>query len=215
MGFGILFIGYFITFVGAISGASSLPVAPFTYLFGTAIIFFALIKGLVYQNKLFLSSTVVAVLLELVSIVVLILNFTSQNAKIYTIFVSIQISLAFLMHILLLFAIYFIAKEVGLSKIQARAIVNLVVSVLALVFMVLSTVLFEPLNQRFFLVGLTACMLFIIFTLAIIFKCYANICYEGDENMQKETTGVAIFDYLNSVLNKVINKNKNGKGSKK
>ncbi len=213
MGFGLLFIGYFITYLGGVS-AIALPIAPFTYLFGTGIIIYSL-RNLIYQNKLFLMSMLSAIALELVSIPVLVLNFTSPNTTIYQALAITQIALAFLTHVLLLLAILKISSELKITKIQSRVIVNLVVSALALIFLILSLALNEPLNQRFFLVGVTACVIFIIFTLGAIFRSYANICYEGDEHMQNETTGFAPFDFLNKMLNKAMNKNKDGKGKKK
>ena len=63
MGFGILFIGYFITYLGALSGAVALPIAPFTYLVGAGIIIYSL-KNLIYQNKLFLISMISAIALD-------------------------------------------------------------------------------------------------------------------------------------------------------
>lgn len=213
MGFGILFIGYFITYLGALSGAVALPIAPFTYLVGAGIIIYSL-KNLIYQNKLFLISMISAIALELVSIPVLVLNFTSPESSPYKVLAIIQISLAFITHLLLLFAILKISSELKITKIQSRAIVNLVVSTLALIFLILSIMLNEPLNQRFFLVGISACIIFVLFTLGAIFRCYASICYEGDEDMQRET-GFAPFDFLNRMLNKAMNKNKDGKGKKK
>ena len=139
MGFGILFIGYFITYLGALSGAVALPIAPFTYLVGAGIIIYSL-KNLIYQNKLFLISMISAIALELVSIPVLVLNFTSPESSPYKVLAIIQISLAFLTHLLLLFAILKISSELKITKIQSRAIVNLVVSALALIFLILSII---------------------------------------------------------------------------
>lgn len=212
MGFGLLFIGYFITYLGAIS-AIALPIAPFTYVVGTGIIICSLRK-LIYQNKLFLASIISAVALEIASISVLVLNFIMSASHVYKILTIIQISLAFLTHLLLLLAMLIISKELKITKIQSRIIVNLVVSAIALIFLIISIILSAPLNQRYFLIGITACVIFILFTLGAIFRCYANICYEGDENMQNET-GFAPFDFLNRILNKAMNKNKDGKGKKK
>lgn len=213
MGFGVLFIGYFITFLGALS-AIALPIAPFTYVVGSAIIIYSL-KNLIYQNKLFLVSMIASVLLELVSIPTLAFYFINPEASVYQALAVAQVVLAFLLHVALLLAIFVISKELNITKIESRAIVNLVVSAIALIFAILSLTLAEPLNQRFFLVALCTCLIFVIFTLGAIFRCYANICYEGDENMQKETTGIAPLDFLNKLLNKAMNKNKDGKGKKK
>ena len=47
-----------------------------------------------------------------------------------------------------------------------------------------------------------------IFMLVILFNCYAKICYEDDKYMDKETSGVPVFDFLNRLFNKATNKNK-------
>lgn len=214
MGFGVLFIAYFITYFGALTGITDWPISIFTYVVGAALMIYSLRK-LIYENKLFLLSMISTGMLELVSVVVLILTFAASNTMILKAMVIAQLVIAFINHALLLGAILKISKDVAVTKIQARAVVNLFVTIIAGILMLLGAFLPEPANMRFFMVGVVACLIFIVFTLATIFRCYANICYEGDEHMQKETTGVATFDFLNKLLNKVINKNKDGKGKKK
>ena len=50
-------------------------------------------------------------------------------------------------------------------------------------------------------------IIYVIFTLITVFNCYASICYEGDEDMEK-STGIKPLDFLNKVLDKAMNKNK-------
>ena len=47
--------------------------------------------------------------------------------------------------------------------------------------------------------------------LVIIFNSYMRICYEGDEKMQKTTTGNPLFDKLNDLSNKAFSRNRGGK----
>ena len=69
MGFGLLFIGYFIAYLGAFLPQISL----FTYVLGSGVILFSLRK-LIYENKLFVSSATLAIVLELLSIISLGIN---------------------------------------------------------------------------------------------------------------------------------------------
>ena len=52
MGFGLLFIGYFFTFIGALA----LPISQYTYVIGTGIILYSL-KKLILENKMFKLTT--------------------------------------------------------------------------------------------------------------------------------------------------------------
>ncbi|MBR2024428.1 MAG: hypothetical protein IKA02_01320 [Clostridia bacterium] len=204
MGFGLLFIGYFFTFIGALA----LPISQYTYVIGTGIILYSL-KKLILENKMFVASAIFACLFEIFSIVVLFLNlFQPQNGS-NSLFSSIQMVLSIVLNALLLLSIFIISKEVGATKIQSKSIVNLVVTAIAFVLITLSIILPDTNAQaRCFLVGYIAMIVYTVFTLICIFNCYASICYEGDENMEKET-GNKPLDFLNKILNKAMNKNKN------
>lgn len=212
MGFGILFIGYFFTFVGALA----IPVSKYTFVLGAGIILFSL-KKLILENKMFLISAIFAGVFEFLSIAVLFLSLFAPNTLIGNILFSVQLVAASALNILLLLAIYKISKDVGATKIQSKAIINLVVGTISLIFMLLSVVLPNAGGaSRCFFVGYVACVIYTIFTLVTIFNCYASICYEGDENMDNETTGIKPLDFLNKALNKVMFKNKdNDKTGKK
>jgi hypothetical protein len=54
---------------------------------------------------------------------------------------------------------------------------------------------------------------YIVLSATTIFNAYARICYEGDENMQRETSGIPIFDALNKLFDKAFTR-KNDKGKK-
>jgi hypothetical protein len=138
------------------------------------------------------------------------------SSSLNSIFSSVQIALACVLNLLLLFSIYIISKEVGATKIQSKSIVNLVVTTISLIFMLLYIALPDANAQaRCFLVGYVAMIIYVIFTLFTIFSCYASICYEGDEDMEK-STGIKPLDFLNKILDKAMNKNKDiGKSDKK
>lgn len=210
MGFGILFIGYFFTFIGALA----LPISQYTYVLGAGIILFSL-KKLILENKMFVATAIFTGVFEVYSIIALILSLFYPENSLNGIFSTLQISLACVLNILLLASIYIISKEVGATKIQSKAIVNLVVTAVALVLIILSIVLPDSSAQtRCFLVGYIAMLIFVVFTLITVFNCYASICYEGDENMEK-STGIKPLDFLNRILDKAMNKNKDINRDKK
>jgi len=210
MGFGLLFIGYFFTFLGAIT-----PLSTYCYVIGTGIIIYSL-KNLIFENKLFIATMVTSIILEFVSIAKMIMDvFGYVNTPTFNVINLIQGYLAPILNIILLAAIYLIAKQVGLIKVQSKAVVDLIIVgiyvISAVIFNVLSN---QFAKERLFVVNVIAQLIYTVFTLVIIFNCYARICYEGDENMDKET-GIKAFDFLNRALNKVMNKNKDNKTGKK
>ena len=68
MGFGLLFIGYFFTFLGAIT-----PLSTYCYVVGTGIIIYSL-KNLILENKLFVVTLITSIVLEVVSITKMMLD---------------------------------------------------------------------------------------------------------------------------------------------
>ncbi len=204
MGFGILFIGYFITYIGALV----IPISNFTYVLGAGVILYSL-KNLIKENKMFLASAILSGILELLSIAILILEFFAPSSTISSVLSTIQGVSFSALNIILLIAIFLIAKQVGAPKIQSKAIVNLVVSVISFTLLVISVlVINSSLAVRCFYVSYLASVIYSIFGLVAVFNCYASICYEGDENMEKEATGIKPLDFLNKALNKAMNKNK-------
>ena len=204
MGFGIMFIGYFITFVGALV----IPLAPYTYVLGAGVLLYSLRK-LVVENKMFLTTAIYTICFEILSLGVLVFDMFFANSIICDILTSIQMVAGPVLNVLLLISILLISKQVGATKIQSGAIVNLVVTVITLIFILLSVfITASDLAARCYLVGYVGCIIYTIFTLITVFRCYANICYEDDVNMEKETTGFKLLDTLNKWLNKANNKNK-------
>ena len=210
MGFGLLFIGYFFTFLGAIT-----PLSTYCYVIGTGIIIYSL-KNLIFENKLFVATMATSIILEVVSIAKMAIDVLGYvDTPIFNTFNLIQGYLAPVLSIILLLAVYLIAKQVGLIKVQTKAIVDLIIVGIY----VISAVIFNILDNQFakerlFAVSVISQIIYTVFTLVIIFNCYVRICYEGDENMDKET-GNKAFNFLNSALDRVMNKNKDNKTGKK
>ena len=204
MGFGILFLGYFIAFVGGLT-----PISMYTYVLGAGIIVYSL-KNLIYENKLFVASIFTAGALELVSIAVVIFKlFGLDKLGVYSILSIIQSYLAPALSIILLLAIYMIAKSVELKKLQARVIADIVITSIYIVFAVVFNFIR---NDIVGLISIIAQVIAVLFTLVIVFTSYMRICYEDDKDMNKEETGFKPLDVLNKGLNKVSKKkDKTGK----
>ena len=198
MGFGILFLGYFIAFVGGLT-----PISMYTYVLGAGIIVYSL-KNLIYENKLFVASIFTAGALELVSIAVVIIKlFGFDRLGIYSILSIIQSYLAPTLSIVLFLAIYVIAKSVDLKKLQARVVVNIIVTSIYIIFAVIFNF---TRNDIIGLISIIAQIVSVLFALVIIFTCYMRICYEDDKDMSKSETGFKPLDILNKGLNKVSKK---------
>ena len=204
MGFGILFIGYFFTFIGALA----IPISKFTYVLGAGIILYSL-KKLISENKMFLTSAILTGALEILSITILILEFFAPSSEVKSTLASIQMVSFSLLNLFLLSSIFIIARQVGALKIQSKAVVNLVISLISFVLLSISVfAIGTSFGARCFYVSYFASIIYSVFSLIIIFNCYASICYEGDENMENQSTGVKTLDFLNRALNKAMNKNK-------
>lgn len=203
MGFGILFFACFLTCFGELT-----PLASYTFVIGSALILYALYK-LYDQNKFFLLSAIGAFLLLLVSIITVIMNAFGINNMLYRIMVNVQTYTSAALVFLMLIAIYLLAKEVELRKIQGWCIVDGIFVFIYLAcdissMMIKSNAVFVRLG----VVCLVAQILYTVLLLVILFNCYARICYEDDKDMKKETTGMPVFDFLNKIFNKATNKNK-------
>ena len=203
MGFGLLFIGYFFMYIGAIT-----PLSAYTYVVGAGIIIYSL-KNLILENNMFKVSLISTILMEAISIIkIMIMLFGNVNGSFYNAINLTQGILAPIISILLVISIFIISKEVGLVKVQAKSIVDLII----LGIYMISAIVFSVVNsdfakERLFVINIITLLICTVFTLIIIFNCYAGICYEGDENMEKET-GNSFFDSLNRILDKARNKNK-------
>lgn len=211
MGFGILFFGYFLTFLGGIT-----PIAAFTYVLGSAIMLLALYK-LSEQNKLFATSCVMSFLLFLISFAIMLMyvfNYTSAIA--YNILILLQTLLSIAFNVILMLAIFAISKEVELTRIQVNSAINIFfISISGIVNIVSMFFDNEDVLARLGMVYFVSQILYTVFALIIIFKCYMKICYEEDRDMSQASGGVPIFDFLNRLFDKATHKNDKGnKGGK-
>ena len=210
MGFGLLFFACFLTYFGALVPAFSI----YFYVVGSAFMLYALYK-LSNQNKLFFVSTLVSLVFLILSIVIVALSvFAQSSGALYRVLIYVQTVLAPVLLIVVMAAIFIIAKEVELRKIQGWSIVNTALIVIAMIFEIVS--MFVNSGEaiaRLGLVWIILRVLYSAFTLVILFNCYARICYEDDADMEKSTTGMPVFDTLNRMLDKAIKK-KDGNNKK-
>ena len=210
MGFGLLFFACFLTYFGALVPAFSI----YFYVVGSAFMLYALYK-LSNQNKLFFVSTLVSLVFLILSIVIVALSvFAQSSGALYRVLIYVQTVLAPVLLIVVMAAVFIIAKEVELRKIQGWSIVNTALIVIAMIFEIVS--MFVNSGEAIARLGLVWIILRILysaFTLVILFNCYARICYEDDADMEKSTTGMPVFDTLNRMLDKAIKK-KDGNNKK-
>lgn len=210
MGFGILFFACFLTYLGELT-----PLAPYTFVLGSALILYAMYK-LYEQNKFFFISMIGAFILLLISIVNAIMSAFGAGNLLYRVMISVQSYTSVILLFFMLVAIYLIAKEVELRKIQGWCIVDgafvLIYTVCDIISMLIKN---NAVFVRLGVVCLATQILYTVLLLVILFNCYARICYEDDKDMKKEATGMPVFDFLNKSFNKATDKNrKNGPKSK-
>ena len=201
MGFGIMFLGYFFMYLGSFT-----TLGMYTAIVGSAIILFSL-KELIYQNKCFVASALLAILLVLDSIAVVFVNlFVSDTGTLYSILFYARDIIAAALNIMLMVSIFVISKSVSLPKIQAKAVVTLIFIALYVMGMALcNTVLRsnELLQSRIYPASVVCQLLAYIIGLITVFNSYMRICYAEDKDMTRKT-GVAPMDFLNDKLNRAM-----------
>ena len=204
MGFGLLFLGYFVAFLGSFLAELSV----FTFILGAGIILFSL-KNLVFENKMFIVSAVLAFILEISAILVATLGFmfVPETDVAYIIISQIYKWVVYALNASLMIAIFIIAKDVDVLKIKVKSIINLIfISIGVIVSVAHEFVTDGFARERLSIVSAGAQILFVILGLMTIFNCYMKICYEDDQNMQKKSSGIPFFDFLNEKLDKAFEK---------
>ena len=208
MGFGLLFLGYIIVFCGAFAP----QIAMFTYILGSGVVLFSLRK-LIFENKLFIACAGFAFSLELFSIISVAIQLFVGSGTLSAVFTYITEVCAYSFNILLMLAICILAKSVSLPHLVFMTTTNTSFISLGLILFILK----ETIKSESILSGVTIIyyitkIVYTLFALVIIFNSYMRICYEGDEKMQKESTGNPLFDKLNALTNKAFSRrNKGGK----
>ena len=198
MGFGLLFLGYFVAFLGSFLAELSV----FTFILGAGIILFSL-KNLVFENKMFIVSAVLAFILEISAILVAALGFmfVPETDVLYIIVSQVYKWVVYALNASLMIAIFIIAKDVDVLKIKVKSIINLIFIAIGVIVSIAHEFVTDQFAQeRLSIVSAGAQILFVILGLMTIFNCYMKICYEDDQNMQKKSSGIPFFDFLNEKL---------------
>ncbi len=219
MGFGIMLIGCFLLLLGAFT-----TLAPFTYVVGSAVVLYSL-KELIKQNKVFFSAMILSIAQLALAIVNLFTYVLSPSQDLVsTLAILLQICNLSLC-IVLLTAIFLLAKEVELPSIQRKVIVAYIFAGIYFIAIVLANTAFRTnsaVMERISVIVFFTQLLYVILTLLVVANSYMRICYADDLNMDKKT-GNATLDFLNDKLNyamtprekKDLEKNKGDKGDKK
>lgn len=204
MGFGLMLIGYIITYAGALMS----QISAFTYILGSGIILFSLRK-LIFENKLFIVAISFAFLLEVSSIISLGIQLFGGNEAVSLVFAYIANSSALLLNLFLMIAIFILAKSVDVPSVKYMSIIStILVGICIALFVACSIVKADYALERLNLLYFILTLIYSVLSAVVIFNFYVRICYEGDEKMQKESSGIPFFDTLNRMFDKIFTKKK-------
>lgn len=208
MGFGLLFLGYIVVFCGAFAP----QISAFSYILGSGVVLFSL-KKLIDESKLFVSSAILAFLLELFSIISVVIQLFVGAGTLSSVFSYTVEALAIALNVLLMLSILFLAKSVELPHLVFMSSTNIsFIALGAALFVACELVTVENVSNGLTVIYYATKLVYTVLGLVIIFNSYMRICYEGDENMQQTKTGNPLFDKLNELSDKAFSrKNKGGK----
>ena len=205
MGFGILFLGYLITFIGAMT-----PIYAFTQFFGVLVLLYALSK-LARHNKYFKGTFFLALVFLAQSIYTLVGYFVSwPKESAFAIAESYSLVIIVLvLHVFLMLAIRDIAIFTSLPKLRTRAVRNIITTGIYCILFALprtnlisNTTFLQYLGLATVLFGI----IWLILNAALIFSCYMWICLEGEENMDKSPLNVPFLNTINDAMNRGLDK---------
>ena len=205
MGFGLLFLGYLITFVGAMT-----PVYAFTQVFGVLLMVYALSKLSIHNRwfKITLCAGLLYVLQSFYTLLVYVMGWGTDSVHGLTVQYSNAI-LVFTFHALLLVSIRRIAMDTELPKLKIRAVSNMITTAVYCVLTVLPRfgwISNETVVQYVALASVLLGVLWLILNASLIFSCYMWICFEGEENMEKSPINIPFLNTINDAMNRGIDK---------
>ena len=203
MGFGLLFIGYFLTYLTSVSYAGYL-----IRFIGYSFMLYSFTKLYKYnRNFLFpLYSSVALLLVTAVDIYAnvgkflydsLIIDSFSLPQNFALTLATIDDVLVFVFHAFLLFAIRKIAKETEVDTVTYASARNFAIICVYEVLCLISFLPFEFVDSYKRAFGLPMYLLYfawIILNLVLIFTCYAKICDENDVDMPLKKSR---FEFVN------------------
>lgn len=207
MGFGWLFIGYFLTVMNVpVFGI----IGTLVRIVGISVIFMAILKLRKYDSS-FNMTLVGAIILSVSSLALLTVGIhdllfkyliidhriISEGAK--TVIGYVDQAMTAVFNALLLWGIFKIAKETEVKKISNASIRNFIfvccyVFVYALSF--LPTKGIQSAQYEFALITWVLYFVCIILNLILVFSCYANICDEDDVEMERKPSRMPLVNYI-------------------
>ncbi len=200
MGFGLLFIGYFVSYV--------MSYAFIPKLLGCIIMLFGVRKLSEYEIKFKLCVPVLIAMCVTSAYI-----FTEQMLSYFKIssFVSGELAvnivsvgdevLGVIFHVFLLLAIGKLAHDTELEKVRVSAIRNLVLVGLAEISYI--TVLVLPdsdFKLTFFRIAFGLRLIWIVLDLALLVSCYRQICDESDVDMPDREINIPVIKHMEKVL---------------
>lgn len=203
MGFGPLLIGYFTQYV------ISLGMGPFA--FAGMLIGFSLMLWAIWELKdycpTFIYSLVTVILLLICGVYetaayidsMLLLNIGIFDPNVMFVFDCIEFGLNFAFNFTLLFAIADLSKRVDYLKTRNMAFSNMVFvagfNIFQLIILIPGII---PASEKGFFQTLLifAQLLYTILNTILIFRCYAMICPEGEEDMPRKPSRFAFINKL-------------------
>lgn len=204
MGFGILFIGYIITFIFSLN-----PYGYVAELIGYIFMLAALCKLAPYSKNFRYAkytafpSIAIFAFLSFAQIAPK-LGFEVQFDFINVVNV-IMVALVFIYHYFLLFGIRDIAKETEIVKIKEKSVRNFIVGVFYYVLTVISYLPFSFRENFIKYFGLSVTLfgfVWFVMNIILIYSCYMWICLEGDEDMECKKSRFAFVNKLRDDFNR-------------
>ena len=198
MGFGVLFCGYLITYLLSLN-----PYAALTRLIGYGVMFVGLSK-LARHNRWFGHSRLTVLPLGVLALVDTVLDllvrFSSfAQTPVTEALQGVMTLFVLLLHVCLMLAIHTIAADTELPKLGRSARMGLGLTV---AYAVLNGLWALPVDLGESYALTLSAMLFLLqliwtlFNLVLIFRCYMWICLEGDEEMEQKPSRFAFINRM-------------------
>ena len=198
MGFGVLFCGYLITYLLSLN-----PYAALTRLIGYGVLFVGLSK-LARHNRWFGCSRLAVIPLGLLALADTVLDLLTRFGALAEMPVTeylqgVMTLFALLFHVCLMLAIHTIAADTELPRLGRSARTGLGLTV---AYGVLSGLWALPVDLgQSYTLTLSAMLFFLqliwtVFNLVLIFRCYMWICLEGDEEMEQKPSRFAFVNRM-------------------
>ena len=199
MGFGLLFFGYFITFLLSLN-----TYGPIFALIGNYIIFIALQKLSEYKHSLtkcipFLLLMAICNLCSSAEIL-----FYTDFGILKTVIETVSLTSTLIFNILLFTSIMSLGDETEVAEVKSSAKTNIAITIAYFITNLL-TMLLEA-NKYVLIIGMLLRLLFPLLALALIYKCFRFICDPEDVDMP---TKPSRFKFINEMRERRANKEPN------